>query len=144
MTQPYAALVKELFEAQKYPDAVMSGNGGKPVTLPYDVTGWTLPMQMGVKTVEVKENLSPEVLAALQPVTKAEVKGGIVGDGRIFALSRQVNGSFLVVNEAVAKGRERRHRVGSRVDRQWTRRPARSFSRASVAKLCRAFSPRTA
>ncbi len=34
MTQPYAALVKELFEAQKYPDAVMSGNGGKPVTLP--------------------------------------------------------------------------------------------------------------
>ncbi len=37
-------------------------------------------------------------------MTKAEVKGGIVGDGRIFALSRKVNGSFLVVNEAIAKG----------------------------------------
>ncbi len=104
MTQPYAALVKELFEAQKYPDAVMSGKGGKPVTLPYDVTGWTLPLQMGVKTVEVKEPLSPDVLAALQPVTRAVVKGGIVGDGRIFALSRKVNGSFVVMNEAIAKG----------------------------------------
>jgi hypothetical protein len=104
MTQPYAGLVKELFEAQKYPEAVMSGNGGKPVTLPYDVTGWTLPMQMGVKVVEVKEKLSPEVTAALQPVTRAEVKGGITGEGKIFALSRKVNGSYLVVNEAVARG----------------------------------------
>ena len=104
MLQPYAALVKELFEVQKYPDAILSGNGGKPVTLPYDVTGWTLPLQMGVKAIEVKEKLSPDVLASLQPVTKAEVKGGIVGEGRIFALSRQVNGSFVVMNEALAKG----------------------------------------
>ncbi len=126
MTQPYAALVKELFETPKYPDAVMSGNGGKPVTLPYDVTGWTLPLQMGVKAIEVKEKLSPDVLATLQPVTKAVVKGGILGDGRVFALSRKVNGSFLVVNEAIAKGASVAIASRSRVDRERLRKPAPS------------------
>ncbi|MET0281478.1 MAG: M14 metallopeptidase family protein [Steroidobacteraceae bacterium] len=105
MDQPYAGLAKELFELQKYPDAVLSGGaGGKPATLPYDVTGWTLPLQMGVKTVEIREKLSPQVLASLQRVTKAEVQGGIIGDGNVFALSRKVNASFRVINDAVAKG----------------------------------------
>lgn len=105
MDQPYAALAKELFEAQKYPDAVLSGGaGGKPATLPYDATGWTLPLQFGVKAVEVREQLAPAVLASLQRVEKAEVKGGVVGEGTVFALSRKVNGSFRVVNEALAKG----------------------------------------
>ena len=48
MDQPYSGLAKELFEVQHYPQAILDGSA-KPVTLPYDVTGWTLPMQMGVK-----------------------------------------------------------------------------------------------
>ena len=40
MDQPFAGLVKELFEPQVYPALTQR---------PYDVTGWTLPMQMGVE-----------------------------------------------------------------------------------------------
>ena len=41
--QPYGAHVKDLFEIQDYPE-------GAP---PYDVSGWTLPMLLGVRRVEV-------------------------------------------------------------------------------------------
>src|SRR6202046_2171720 len=40
MDQPFAGLVKELFEPQVYPAITQR---------PYDVTGWTLPYQMGVE-----------------------------------------------------------------------------------------------
>jgi hypothetical protein len=96
--------VKELFEEQKYPDAILNGSTGKPATLPYDVTGWTLPLQFGVKAIEVKEKLPQQVLAALQPVAKAAEQGGIIGDGNVFALSRKVTDGFVVINEAVARG----------------------------------------
>lgn len=104
MDQPYAGLVKELFEEQKYPDAVLNGAGGKPVTLPYDATGWTLPLLFGVDAIEVKEKLSPEVRSLLKPVSRALAKGGVSGDGSTFALSRMQTGSFRVVNEALARG----------------------------------------
>src|ERR1035438_9313673 len=44
MDQPFAGLVKELFEPQVYPDLAQR---------PYDVTGWTLPYQMGVEVHEI-------------------------------------------------------------------------------------------
>ena len=40
MDQPFAGMVKELFEPQSYPTLSQR---------PYDVTGWTLPYQMGVE-----------------------------------------------------------------------------------------------
>ena len=46
MDQPYSALAKELFERQRYPDALENGTA-KAVDLPYDVTGWTLPIANG-------------------------------------------------------------------------------------------------
>ncbi len=42
MDQPYAGLVKDLFDIQKYPTLSQR---------PYDVTGWTLPLQMGVEAL---------------------------------------------------------------------------------------------
>ena len=44
MDQPFGGLVKEFFEPQKYPD-LRDGPDGPPIR-PYDVAGWTLPMQM--------------------------------------------------------------------------------------------------
>ncbi len=46
MDQPYRANVKALFEPQTYPDRRLYPGG--PAEQPYDVAGWTLPMQMGV------------------------------------------------------------------------------------------------
>jgi hypothetical protein len=47
LNQPYRANVKALFELQVYPDRLTpQGEAERP----YDVAGWTLPMQMGVET----------------------------------------------------------------------------------------------
>lgn len=56
--QPYGDHVKDLFEVQRYPDGVP----------PYDVTGWTLPLLLGVRRVEVMAEFEAE----LTPVTDPE------------------------------------------------------------------------
>jgi hypothetical protein len=51
LAQPYRANVRALFERQVYPDRrTASGEAERP----YDVAGWTLPMQMGVEVLAVE------------------------------------------------------------------------------------------
>jgi len=113
MAQPFAGLAKELFEPQKYPDAILDGDG-KPVDLPYDVTGWTLPMQMHVKVDAVKTPLDAGLSDALVKVAKAEAPaGGVTGQGSSYVLSRKVNGSFKVLNAVLAAGGKASFSTGS-------------------------------
>ncbi len=65
--QPYGAYAKDLLEVQRYPDGLA----------PYDVSGWTLSMLLGVRRVEVVRPLDVEArrvptvedaLAALPPL----------------------------------------------------------------------------
>ncbi|HEU4563061.1 MAG TPA: M14 metallopeptidase family protein [Gemmatimonadaceae bacterium] len=51
MAQPYRAHAKDLLEPQRYPK--MEKWPGGPVERPYDVAGWTLPLQMGVRVERV-------------------------------------------------------------------------------------------
>lgn len=51
LRQPYRADVQALFERQIYPDRIQGGSPERP----YDVAGWTLPMQMGVEAYPVAE-----------------------------------------------------------------------------------------
>jgi len=67
--QPYGAYVKDLFDIQRFPE------GHKP----YDITGWTLPLLMGVRRVEVFQKFD----ASLARVEKAEeAVARFVGDDR--------------------------------------------------------------
>jgi len=50
LAQPYRANIKTLFEKQIYPDRRTAGGEAER---PYDVAGWTLPMQMGVQALPV-------------------------------------------------------------------------------------------
>ncbi len=77
MDQPFSPLVKELFEPQLYPELRDSPTG--PPKLPYDVTGWTLPMQMGVQVAPVLEPVAPAERAAmrtLEQFTRSHGKHG--------------------------------------------------------------------
>ena len=85
MDQPFAALVKDLFEIQKYPELPDA---------PYDVTGWTLPLQMGVETAGVLEPLTAEIRAGLRRVASSP---------RVAVpVTRMQNASFRSINESFA------------------------------------------
>ena len=104
MNQPYSAMAKELFEIQRYPDALGAG-GMKAVDLPYDVTGWTLPLQMGVEVDAVTDPIPAEQLSNLKLLTAIDLPSGkIDGAGAVFLLSHQANASLRLVNDVLASG----------------------------------------
>lgn len=51
--QPFRSYLVDLMEPQKYPKLTAGTNS--PTKRPYDVTGWTLPMQMGVEVNRVDQ-----------------------------------------------------------------------------------------
>ena len=101
MDQPFAGLVKELFEPQKYPDL---RENGTPIR-PYDVAGWTLPMQMGVDADAVLQPVSADQRANLKLLEKfAAPAGSVEGSGAVFLLDPRTNGHFKAINEILAAG----------------------------------------
>jgi len=64
MHQPFSGWAKTLLERQDYPDLRLYPGG--PPKRPYDVTAQTLPMQMGVDVVTVKDSFH----ASLKPATQ--------------------------------------------------------------------------
>jgi Zinc carboxypeptidase len=103
MDQPFSPLVKELFESQHYPDLRETPNG--PPKLPYDVTGWTLPMQMGVQVAPVLEPVSSAERAALKKIDQFVAPAGTIdGTGSAFVLSHRSNASFKVLNAILDGG----------------------------------------
>ncbi|MFN2454310.1 MAG: M14 family zinc carboxypeptidase [Pyrinomonadaceae bacterium] len=70
LEQPQRANVQSLFEAQQYPTR-RTANGD--AERPYDVAGWTLPLQMGVETkaiVSIKETEKERRLTLVRDVTE--------------------------------------------------------------------------
>jgi len=104
MDQPFSALAKELFERQRYPDALENGTA-KAIDLPYDVTGWTLPLQMGVTVDAVSDPLRADQRALLTKIDKVDQpEASVDGTGTVFAVSHKVNASFQLVNAALQTG----------------------------------------
>jgi hypothetical protein len=64
--QEFAALAREVLDAQRYPDLRQYPNG--PPERPYDAAGWTLPLQMGVTVIPAGAPLGPDVRAKLESV----------------------------------------------------------------------------
>jgi hypothetical protein len=59
MAQPNRGYAKDLLEAQHHPNRT-NGPGGPPKR-PYDMAGWTLPYQMGVRADMIKESFSADL-----------------------------------------------------------------------------------
>lgn len=65
MDQPFGHYVRQLFDTQEYPDLRDFPEG--PPDQPYDIAGWTLPLQMGVRVVAAHSPIDA-VRDALEPV----------------------------------------------------------------------------
>jgi hypothetical protein len=96
--QAYRAAVVDLLNPQVYPDRRQYPGG--PPERPYDIAGWTLPLQMGVRVDKHDQALS--VTSA--PVRWADVPAGSVpADPRYgFAFDPRVNDSATAVNRLLA------------------------------------------
>ena len=99
--QAFRAYADDLLEPQAYPDRRRTPDG--PPDPPYDLAGWTLPMQMGVHVDRV-----PAVDTPTDPVTgrvrapAGEVSGGSFG----YAISHRPNASVVAQNRLLAAGAE--------------------------------------
>ena len=100
--QPYRAHLKDMMERQVYPDRRTYPGG--PAEPPYDVAGWTLPLQMGVKSVEVVSKFTASLeraadfaFAAPAPLEKRAVAWGT---------NRFSNQDYVACNRALAAGIE--------------------------------------
>ncbi len=85
MDQPFAGLVKELFEPQVYPAISQR---------PYDVTGWTLPYQMGVEVHAITTPLTAAFRDSLRAVKDMS--------GLAAPWNREANAGFRAVNQVLA------------------------------------------
>lgn len=104
MDQPFSGLAKELFEAQHYPQAFFDASG-KPEKLPYDVTGWTLPMQMGVRVDAVTDPVGEDQRSALELVPRIDpLSVSVEGTGPTYVLSHKPDAAFMAVNDILAAG----------------------------------------
>ncbi len=66
MDQEFANFVRQLFEVQDYPDLREYPEG--PPDQPYDIAGWTLPLQMDLRVIEAASPLEDAVRARMSPI----------------------------------------------------------------------------
>jgi hypothetical protein len=97
LAQPYRAHVKDLFERQHYP--ARAAYPGGPALPPYDVTGWTLPLQMGVEV----DSIGVSARGDLERVDTVTVPaGGVSGRGDVVLLANRSNAEATAVWRALA------------------------------------------
>lgn len=101
--QAFRPHIVDAFEPQDYPDD-FAYPGGPPVR-PYDVTGYTLAYQMGIRFDRVLEGFDG-------PFEKLEDQvrppaGKVAGEGKAgYLLSHEVNDAFVAVNRLLGAGAE--------------------------------------
>jgi hypothetical protein len=100
MAQSLRAYAKDLLEPQEYPE-IRESEGGPPIQ-PYDVSGWTLPYQMGVKTVQVIRPFDVE----LGKVSRVKFDKTVLPrrSGYGYVLSHDENQSVIVTNRLLKQG----------------------------------------
>ncbi|HBY61428.1 MAG TPA: peptidase M14 [Solibacterales bacterium] len=87
--QAFRPYLVDLMEPQKYPE-LRAGTTG-PTKRPYDVAGWTLPLQMGVKVDRIEDPFS----ANLEAVSAFPASSGA---------DLRENGAYLTLRDLLDKG----------------------------------------
>ena len=98
--QPYRAYIKDLLEVQDYPDIRASEK--EPFIRPYDVTGWTMWMNMDVPCEEIDEPFDAELEPVEEyPYPVYDLPGGDIWG---YALSPAANVSYSAANVLLEEG----------------------------------------
>lgn len=102
-SQAFRPYILDLMELQKYPDQFEYPGG--PPKLPYDLAGWTLPMQMGIEVNKVKNDFiaKSETITDYIRISPGRLKGS---GGFGFLLNTKSNQSFRAINQFLHKGAE--------------------------------------
>ncbi|HEX9974895.1 MAG TPA: M14 metallopeptidase family protein, partial [bacterium] len=94
LAQPLRPFIKEIMEVQTFPEIRLSSDG-EPLS-PYDVTAWSLPIQMGVKCVSVDQSFQAELERLTAPPYPAGKVLGTSSTG--YAISHRFNNTSAAVN----------------------------------------------
>ncbi|HUE76452.1 MAG TPA: M14 family metallopeptidase [Longimicrobiales bacterium] len=99
--QAFRSHLMDLMERQVYPDMRLYPDG--PPDPPYDVSGWTLPIQMDVRAVRVDE---PFTASGLASVDEAAVwPGAVSGNARWgWELDGESNAAAIAINRLLESG----------------------------------------
>ncbi len=95
--QPFRAYLMDLMEPQRYP-TIQAGRTERP----YDITGWTLPLQMGVRVERVNGGFQ----GALERVGAIDRAGRVTGEGAVALLDHRQNAAFQAMAELLKAGAE--------------------------------------
>ncbi len=99
LSQPCRAFIKDVIEVQNYPDLRLYPDG--PPKQPYDVTAWTLPLQMGVKVFELNEKKE----IPMEKIENVEFGQSIIqGKGDYLVFERRFINSYRLVNLLLKEG----------------------------------------
>jgi hypothetical protein len=100
VAQPYGGFAKALLEKQVYPE--IQAYPGGPLKTPYDVVAHTLPLLMGVKTVQIDDSINVEAIklkSVNKPVGSFETGEKYYG----FVWEHYSNDDVVVLNRLLKK-----------------------------------------
>jgi hypothetical protein len=111
MAQPHRAYAKTLLETQRYPVRRLAPNAA--AERPYDMTGWTLPLQMGVAVERIDQEFELPVMTRAD--APSLVPAQIWGERRPshYLLDARGAGGARAINRLLAAG----------LELEWTREP---------------------
>lgn len=135
MNQVFARYAKDMLEKQFYPEVRRSPSA--PPEPPYDVTAWSLGMQMGVAVDFLKKPLPREIVMGKledEPVSK----GTVSGTGKEFQFDYIGADSAIAINRLLKEGAKLEIRAPGEDTRNITRINVSNISRQSVELIARA------
>jgi hypothetical protein len=105
LSQPYRTFVKEVMESQRYPERHYTPGG--ELIRPYDITSWSLPLHMGVRSIQI-DTRSEELEELLVPVSGDELaaKPSLTEGVWAVGFPSTSNQSFLAAFAALGAGFE--------------------------------------
>jgi hypothetical protein len=101
LAQPFRVHIKDLVEAQRYPDRRLYPGG--PPEAPYDLAGWSLPLQMGVAVETIEAPFSTKSLVRVDSIVP--LAGEVAGrSGGAVALDAGSTAAYRATFEVLRAG----------------------------------------